>query len=120
MSDVGGGAGVVAVDLALDDEALAPLPDEAQITSGSYRPTNQEGPDTFPPPAPTASGTSALSAFDGTNPNGAWSLYVVDDAGADVGTLSSWSLDIETDNTPPTGTVTINGAVPRRARAPSR
>ena len=64
--------------------------------------------DEFPPPAPIDTGGSALSAFDGSNPNGTWSLYVADDSSTNQGTLVSWSLDIETDNTPPTGTVAIN------------
>ena len=38
----------------------------------------------------------ALSAFNGEDPNGTWTLEVVDDAGLDTGTLNSWSLDIET------------------------
>ena len=65
-------------------------------------------PDNFDPaPAPTA--TTSLATFDGTDPNGTWSLYVMDDAGRDVGTLAGWSLDIETDGTAPTGTVVVNG-----------
>ena len=33
-----------------------------------------------------------LSVFNGTDPNGTWSLYVVDDAGRDTGQISEWSL----------------------------
>jgi subtilisin-like proprotein convertase family protein len=38
----------------------------------------------------------ALSAFLGENPNGTWTITISDDAGADVGTLNSWSLNINT------------------------
>ena len=36
----------------------------------------------------------ALSTFLGENPTGTWTLNVGDDAGGDVGTLNSWSIDI--------------------------
>jgi uncharacterized repeat protein (TIGR01451 family) len=38
----------------------------------------------------------ALGAFVGEDANGAWSLAVFDDAGADTGSLASWSLDLTT------------------------
>ena len=34
--------------------------------------------------------------FDGTAPNGTWSLYVTDAAGGDTGDIEGWTLDIET------------------------
>ena len=37
-----------------------------------------------------------LAAFNGQNPNGTWTLKVLDDAAADTGTLNSWSLEITT------------------------
>jgi subtilisin-like proprotein convertase family protein len=37
-----------------------------------------------------------LAAFNGQNPNGTWSLKVVDNVGADTGTINSWSLGITT------------------------
>ncbi|WP_249263521.1 calcium-binding protein, partial [Microcystis aeruginosa] len=38
-----------------------------------------------------------FSVFNSTNPNGTWSLYVVDDVGGDAGTIAGgWSLDIGT------------------------
>jgi hypothetical protein len=47
----------------------------------------------FPDPAPTPADTSALSVFNGTNPNGNWRLYVVDDTGGDTGVIATWRLD---------------------------
>ena len=90
---------VNSVDLTLDDEAELGLPD--RIVSGTFRPLNNFGPDDFPAPAPQATGESSLSVFDGTDPNGAWSLYVVDDSEKDAGTLDGWSLRIEAEGPVP-------------------
>jgi hypothetical protein len=54
--------------------------------------------------------------FNGTNPNGTWELYVIDDTGADGGQISNgWSLQISTppDTTAPrvkNSTVPVAGA----------
>ncbi|MFN2505611.1 MAG: hypothetical protein ABR540_15505, partial [Acidimicrobiales bacterium] len=99
MSDAGGGPDLSGVNLTFDDEAAVTLPDSAQIVSGSYRPTNfLTITDFFPAPAPPAPRGMTLSVFDGTNPNGTWSLYVMDDSTfSDAGSISGgWSLDIST------------------------
>jgi subtilisin-like proprotein convertase family protein len=99
MSDAGGVAGTD-VDLFIDDDAPAPLPDTGPIASGNYRPTNYGAGDTFPAPAPAPTG-SALSVFDGTNPNGVWQLYVVDDFTGDSGSLpNGWTISVRTNRTP--------------------
>ncbi len=97
MSDAGGGLDVVNVNLTFDDAAAAGLPDATQIISGTFQPTNFDTTtDVFPAPAPVPGG-SALSVFNGTNPNGTWSLYVRDDLGADFGSISSgWALHLIT------------------------
>jgi hypothetical protein len=41
--------------------------------------------------------TVPVTAFDGTDMNGAWKLVVVDSAGQDVGTLNGWSSEVHTD-----------------------
>jgi subtilisin-like proprotein convertase family protein len=51
-----------------------------------------------------------LSAFNGEDPNGTWTLKVVDDAGLDTGTLNSWSLEITTLDTAPTNDTSANFA----------
>ena len=84
MSDVGSSFDVTGVNLTLQDGAPA-MPTAAILTTGTYGPTNSGSHDTFPAPAPAPAGGSALSVFNGINPNGTWNLYVVDDAGGDPG-----------------------------------
>lgn len=89
MSDVGGGdvANAIAdVNLTLDDEAAASLPDSMPhaegMTSGTYKPTQGTittqfedcaAPANFPSPAPVGPYAKNLSVFDNTDPNGTWS-----------------------------------------------
>lgn len=104
MSDVGGGADLNGVELTFDDEAAGKLPDNAQIAAGAYKPT--QGTDTgggnarpasLPSPAPAGPYGTSLSAFDGADPNGTYSLYVFDDTSADAGEVGGgFSLDIKT------------------------
>jgi len=95
LSDVGGGTpGPSGVNLTLDDAAASPLPDAGPLLSGTFKPTNVGTGDTFAAPAPGPLGGSALSVFDATNPNGTWSLWVMDDAFGNLGSLSSWCLNV--------------------------
>lgn len=124
LSDIGGTtAAVNSVTLTLDDAAANLLPDNGPLVSGRFRPTTVNSglvKDNFPPPAPALGsytfaapfGTATLaSQFNGTNPNGTWSLYVVDDAlGPPTGSGGliggGWTLDITTSATAaPTATV---------------
>lgn len=57
MSDRGGGSDLVNINLTFDDNAASSLPASTQITSGTYKPCDDNGPsatDTFPSPAPPA------------------------------------------------------------------
>ena len=100
MSDVGGTVDVTDVDLEFDDEAAAELASPTGVTSGTYRPTNQSNGDVFPAPAPDASSAgSSLSVFDGTDPDGTWQLFVIDDAATDGGAFGKWDVRIETSTT---------------------
>lgn len=47
-----------------------------------------------------------LSSFDGLNPNGDWTLFIVDSAGGDLSSLVSWGLDV-TGTVPEPGTVAL-------------
>jgi subtilisin-like proprotein convertase family protein len=94
MSDVGGGTDAVNANITFDDSAPAI---GAAVVAGTFRPTNSGTGDLFPAPAPAAPYGSALSAYNGVSPNGTWRLYVVDDAGTDVGSIAGgWSLNITT------------------------
>ncbi len=95
MSDAGGNNPVSNSILTFDDAANSTLPDNSAISSGVYKPTNFEGTDIFPNPAPQNLPSSALNAFYGDTPNGIWSLYVVDDNGNSVGQIANgWNLSI--------------------------
>ncbi|MDM3843674.1 MAG: Calx-beta domain-containing protein, partial [Aphanizomenon gracile PMC638.10] len=108
MSDVGGWNGLQNVTLTFDPTATANLSDDGQITSGSYKPTDFESGDLFNSPAPVGPYGTDFSVFNNTNPNGNWSLYVMDDAGGDSGSIAGgWSLLIGTTPTLPVTTVTF-------------
>jgi subtilisin-like proprotein convertase family protein len=119
MSDAGGTSGVSAVNLTLDDQAASPAP-QGLLASGSYKPTNYDAGDVFPAPAPNTPPAPALSAFNGTDPNGTWRLMVVDDGSYDSGAIAGgWSLTITTVDragvptltSPVGGSTSLNGVV---------
>lgn len=97
MSSVGGSLAVNDITLRLDDEAALPLADEAHLIGGTFKPTNIGQPDSFPDPAPAPpSDLAELSGFDGSNPNGPWSLWVLDAYEGDVGQFAGgWSVTIK-------------------------
>ena len=94
MSDAGDGSEIAAVNLAFADTAATTLPDESLLTSGTYKPTDWTTGDAFAAPAPVGPYGAALVPFVGTDPNGTWSLYVVDDTGGDFGTMSGWCVNL--------------------------
>lgn len=109
MSDTGGSLDLVNVNLTFDDAAASQLPDSTQIVSGTYQPTNIGAGDPFAAPAPAAPYGTTLAVFNGTNPNGNWSLYVVDDLGGDVGSIAGgWSLTLQS---PTAASASIGGRV---------
>src|SRR4051812_25377132 len=86
MSDAGGQA--IDGALSFDDAAATGVPD--LIAPGTYRPTNvDDGQDDL-----LSGNQTALSGFNGTDANGTWRLYVIDDAVPDGGQISSWRLSI--------------------------
>ena len=88
MSDTGGPFDLVGFNLTFSDAAAAALPDNAPFASGTFRPTNFGGGDTFPAPAPAGPYGSTLAVFNGTSANGTWQLFVQDDLGGDVGAIA--------------------------------
>ena len=99
MSHVGGQP-VTNLDVTFDDSAASTLPDPTTgaIYSGTWQPSVYEpAPQLggFPSNAPAGPYPTLLSAFNNTNPNGAWSLYIFDDASGDSGAVSNgWSLAV--------------------------
>jgi len=121
MADSGGGDDVSGITLVFDDAVSGGLPDGSQIKSGTYKPSvgstvpfhGCSAPQSFPTDAtgtnpPAGPYGSSLSVFNGSDPNGIWKLYVIDDTIQDAGSITGWSLDISTagDTTPPTVTDT--------------
>src|SRR5262249_40157513 len=91
--------------LTFDGNAAASLPDSGPLTSGTFKPTNIGSGDSFPAPAPAATANTLLSIFEGTDPNGTWQLYVVDDLQKGARAIAGgWSLNVTT------GPLTCNAA----------
>jgi len=98
MSDVGGTTAATNVVLTIRDQAANSMPDEGPLVSGDFKPTNIGAGDAFPPPAPSSPAPgAALTSLIGANPNGVWSLYLVDDNGNNAGSIASgWAIRVET------------------------
>jgi len=96
MSHTGGGNAVTnPITLTFDDAAPSSLSTGGPLTTGTFKPTSYPGTVAFPAPAPSSSYGSALKAVNGQSPNGAWSLYVLDDASGDGGLIAGgWSLSL--------------------------
>ena len=93
MSDAGGFMPASGERITLDDEAPTFIP--SPLTTGTFKPTNLQAGDPFPAPAPPPVGNPSLSVFNGTNPNGEWRLFVVDDVDLDNGSIGmGWTLTI--------------------------
>jgi large repetitive protein len=111
LSDVGDGATFTNIDLTFDDEAANVLPDSSRITAGTYKPTQGTSapafgppcPANFPSPAPAGPYGTQLSVFDGTDPNGTWSLYVINNVSESTSgqIANGWSLEITAADPPP-------------------
>ncbi len=107
MSDAGGGTpGVTGRTYIFDQSAATDFPSNTAAPSGIYKPFNfignasiePGGIDVFPAPGPGSAnyGAANLDVFNGTNPNGIWNLYVVDDETGDTGFLSTFTLEVTT------------------------
>lgn len=105
MSDAGGSNSVDGITLTFSNLAAAPVPDSDPLSSGRWRPMNYfneddfgtPNNDLFDAPAPPGPYVADLSVFNGTNPDGVWSLYVKDDASDAAGKImAGWSLSIKT------------------------
>lgn len=128
MSDVGGQNAVGNTTLTLDDTAASLLPDESLVTTGTFRPTAVNSGAVFPSPAPGAPYSFAApfgaatfaTLFGGSNPNGTWRLYVVDDAtGGGAGSIASACLSFVTSSDAPTTTTVTSSQNPSFTSSPS-
>ncbi len=106
MARCGSSFAINNVTLTFDDAATNSLPQFAPIASGAYRPSSFASiAPNFPTNAPSPPYVTNLSAFNGTSPNGAWSLYVFDDNFLHSGSIADgWILNL-----------TITGPVPGAA-----
>jgi subtilisin-like proprotein convertase family protein len=99
LLDDGGCFNASELSLTLQDGA-SPLP--AQLVTGTFAPTTSVF-GNLPAPAPPGPYANGLSAFNGTDPNGTWKLFVYDAADVDGGSLFGFSLLISpqlNNNTP--------------------
>jgi subtilisin-like proprotein convertase family protein len=76
LSNRRGGSGDNYTNTVFDDEAATPISAGTAPFTGSFRPD------------------SLLSAADGINAAGTWTLRVVDQASVDVGTIDNWTLSL--------------------------
>ncbi len=89
MDGTGGNDAVVDIALTFDDEAAAVISVDDPLTAGTFRPS------VFPFPSGTTAGYPGLAALDGSNPNGAWELFVFDDNVNETGAIAEgWTLTI--------------------------
>ncbi|MCX8019237.1 MAG: proprotein convertase P-domain-containing protein [Chitinophagaceae bacterium] len=96
MSDCGGSTPATGQTFTFTDAATTNLADNSFNPSGTYKPTNYGTGDNWPAPGPgTSPSSTTLSTFTG-NPNGNWSLFIVDDLAGDVGSLGGWSITFST------------------------
>jgi hypothetical protein len=109
MSDQGGGGDIVNANIELRDDAATAIPATIPAAGGIFRPTADATADTFPAPAPAApytlpapGGAGTFASTFGTASsglNGTWNLYIIDDLGADTGTIAGgWSLTFESND----------------------
>jgi PKD repeat protein len=105
MSDVGGSGDLRNTTLTFDDDASAHVPATGSTAlSGSYKPTNLGTPDALPGPAPREPYVTSLAAFAGTDPNGTWRLFLIDDTilgGGGGSVAGGWCVNIVPMNAAP-------------------
>lgn len=120
MSDVGTFFPVSNLTFTFTNTAGGSMPSGAQLSSGTFAPTNFDptaNVDGFPAPAPLVGPYgSSFAPFIGTNPNGTWSLYIVDDVAGNTGQFSGgWSITVTT----PNPALQMTSAVSRKTHGPA-
>lgn len=96
MSDAGS-VSASGLTLTFDDSAPGTLPATGALSSGTFKPSNYGTGDTFSSPAPGEPYGSTLSVFNGSSPNGTWSLYAQDGFNRDSGDITQgWRINFTT------------------------
>lgn len=93
MANVGSSMDIDNIDLIFDDDGQQLS--SSQIMAGVYSPTGTTT--IMEPRAPSGPYGTTLSGFDGLDPVGTWSLYVMDSFGSEDGgsIAGGWSLSLE-------------------------
>jgi len=108
LDGVIGGSPWINITYTLTDSAANLIPSSGTPSSGTFKPTSYFSGDVFPAPAPPgpnqepapAGGATFASVFNGSNPNGTWSLFIFDFATGDGGSMAGgWDLTITTSTT---------------------
>lgn len=104
LSDSGGNSAISNLTFTLSDGASV-VPPTTGWAAGDFLPYNLGAGDPFVSPAPSAPYSEAapagsatfMSAFgqSGSEMNGAWRLFAVDDANTDSGSMAGWKLTFE-------------------------
>jgi len=90
MRNKGGTNSITDVDVSFDDAGgMMPNPIVAGTYQCSVAPAEVQLPST-----PTIPYGTAMSDFNGEDPNGSWSLWIIDDSPLDSGSITSWTLTI--------------------------
>jgi subtilisin-like proprotein convertase family protein len=115
MSDEGTFFPVSNLSFTFSNTAGSNMPSSSQLSSGTFLPSNFDpvgDVDGFPAPAPLFGPYgSSFAPLIGTNPNGTWNLYVVDDVAGNNGQFAGgWSITVTT----PAAPLQINSAVSRK------
>lgn len=123
LADAGGASvGVTGITLTFDDAAANQVPDAGPMMAGSFKPTCVDNGNNIQTEFPSVAGpydtaaprgsATLISVFGGAHdPNGAWSLYVVDDvSSADAASFGSWTLDVTVTPTAVGTTTTLSNA----------
>jgi sugar lactone lactonase YvrE/subtilisin-like proprotein convertase family protein len=120
IDDVGGRVSQSAT-VTFADDAPYELPDNGPLVSGIFKPGNYGVGDIYPAGPPTGTPASTLAAFNGTDPNGTWQLYVADDEGGDGGRIhGGWGIDISTTGGPAAPAVPVKKCKKKKKKAKKR
>lgn len=86
------------MNVTLTDSASGNIHDASyngSLLTGTFQPDGRNvSPLTAPATLAATASTAVLGDFDGSDPNGAWTLFIADTSPVGIGTLESWSLDI--------------------------